>query len=69
MNCDEQAIIALITQRIAAGRGVYGGWNVADGRDYERECLEEMLDGMAYIAARLVRLMRERDAKRGGENG
>lgn len=53
---DERAIVETVVERIEQGRRAYGPWNIADGRVYEREALEEILDGMAYLAAELVRL-------------
>ncbi len=53
---DERAILALLLERIAGGRKQYGAWKVDDGRNYPREALEEAVDGMAYLAAEIVRL-------------
>lgn len=52
---DERAILRLSAQRLAAGQQVYGRWSVADGRAYEREGLEEVIDALHYVAAALLR--------------
>ena len=52
----EHEIIELLTARINQGRKEYGPWNVNDGRDYVQGTLEEVLDGLLYIAAQLIKL-------------
>jgi DNA polymerase-3 subunit epsilon len=52
---DEHAITTTLLDRLEAGRSQYGPWNVHDGRDYEHEALEEVLDGLHYVAAALVK--------------
>lgn len=52
---DERAILRLSAQRLLAGQRVYGRWSVADGRAYEREGLEEVVDALHYAAAGLLR--------------
>ncbi|MCP4644788.1 MAG: hypothetical protein GY851_30380 [bacterium] len=49
----ERAILLAILGRLEMGLESYGPWEDR-GRNYEREALEEMLDGMAYIAAKLT---------------
>jgi hypothetical protein len=56
LDDDEHAILRLLLDRIAGGRKQYGPWRVDDGRNYPREALEEAVDGMAYLAAEIVRL-------------
>lgn len=62
---DEQQIAETLLARLGAGRRQYGPWNVGDGRDYPAEAYEEVLDGLHYVAAELVRRRREqRDRRR-----
>lgn len=60
MQGDECRVISAIVDRVHRGQQTYGSWSVSDGRDYVSEALEEALDGMAYLAAGLVRLRGER---------
>jgi hypothetical protein len=55
-SADEQQIVSTIIARIAAGRRTYGPWRIPDGRNYPQEALAEVFDGLAYLAAELVRL-------------
>jgi hypothetical protein len=61
-QADEREIVATIVQRIDSGRGVYGPWEIGGDhyRDYRQEALEELLDGMNYLAAELVKLKADR---------
>jgi hypothetical protein len=59
MPHDEQRVLGLLWDRLDQGRDTYGPWNVGDGRDYTREALEEVIDGLQYCAAALVNLGRE----------
>lgn len=52
---DEQRILESLLARLEAGRDTYGPWNVRDGRDYPAEAYEEIIDGLHYCAAELVR--------------
>lgn len=61
---DEHAITTTLLDRLEAGRRQYGEWNVHDGRDYEHEALEEVLDGLHYVAAALVKRRQDRAARR-----
>lgn len=56
LHPDERRIVETIVGRVANAQDEYGAWSVHDGRDYPEEALAEALDGMAYIAAELVRL-------------
>jgi len=50
-------IINLISNRLDIGAVKYGAHlDVHDGRNWEREALEEVLDCMVYAAARLLQL-------------
>ena len=52
MNND---ILDLIGKRLIKGEKKYGHENVAsDGRDFEKEALEEALDCAVYLAAKIV---------------
>ena len=53
---DEKEIITALLGRLKLGRKTYGPWRVDDGRDYRQEALQEVLDGLHYCAAELVRL-------------
>jgi uncharacterized phage infection (PIP) family protein YhgE len=55
-------IIKLIEQRLEKGKKEYNEeLNVYDGRDWLQEALEEQLDGMVYIAAKLLQLKKDND--------
>ena len=59
LEADEREIIETLIERISAGRGNYGPWHVDhDPRDYLAEAYFEMVDGLNYLAAQLVRLQR-----------
>jgi hypothetical protein len=58
MPADEQTIIKALVDRLDTGRQSYGPWRIDDGRQYEAEALEEVLDALHYVAAQLVRLGR-----------
>lgn len=62
---DEREITDALLSRLEAGRTQYGPWHVGDGRDYPSEAYQEVLDGLHYVAAELVRLrQRERSRRR-----
>jgi hypothetical protein len=63
MATDEQAIITALIDRLDAGRHSYGPWRIDDGRQYEAEALEEVLDALHYVAAQLVRMGRQGPAE------
>ena len=57
---DELAVLLQVAQGIHAGRSVYGPLRVSqDERDFVRETLEEVRDGLVYVGARLVQLAAE----------
>jgi hypothetical protein len=58
MPTDEQTIVKALVDRLDSGRQSYGPWRIDDGRQYEAEALEEVLDALHYVAAQLVRLGR-----------
>ena len=55
---DERPIVEALLDRIEGGRDQYGPWKVDDGRDYRAEAFAEVIDGLHYCAAELVRLKR-----------
>ena len=56
LPADERSIIEVLLNRLEQGRDDYGPWRVNDGRDYGEEAFLEVLDGLHYVAAGLVRL-------------
>ncbi len=63
---DEYEILNALLERLEVGRRQYGPWHVDDGRDYPTEAFEEVLDGLHYVAAELVRRRRQpKSTKRG----
>jgi DNA polymerase III subunit epsilon len=61
---DEQELCEELLARLERGRGVYGPWQVEDGRDYPNETFEEVLDALHYVAAELVKRRRQLRARR-----
>ena len=54
-------IIKKVKERLDLGRKKYGQEvPLYDKRDYEEKTLEELLDGMVYLTARLIELQREK---------
>ena len=56
---ENNRIMSLIKNRLDLGRRTYGKSAdelIGDGRDFEQEALEEVLDCMVYTAARLLEL-------------
>ena len=50
-------ILELIKSRLDLGAKRYNQENIlSDGRDFELEALEELLDGCVYLASRLIEL-------------
>ena len=53
---DERRVVALVAERLAAGRADYGRLNVAaDPRSFAGEAAEELIDAVAYIAMSALR--------------
>lgn len=62
LGTDEAEVLALVAERLAAGRRAYGELRpLEDPRRFEREALEEAADGLVYVAAGLVRVRRLRE--------
>ena len=52
-----EKIIKLITERIEKGKKEYvDEIDPYDGRDWEKEALEELLDGCVYLATAILKL-------------
>ena len=58
LPADERQICDALLGRLAQGRRQYGPWRLDDGRDYPSEAYAEVLDGLHYTAAELVRRRR-----------
>jgi hypothetical protein len=64
LGTDELAVLTLIATRLAQGRDTYGTLHLErDRRDFPREALEEVADGMFYVGAALVQRTRRRAAR------
>ena len=51
---DEELLVAHIIDRLDIGREDYGAWVAyQERRDLEEETLQELLDGVIYLAMRL----------------
>lgn len=61
---DERQILDALLGRLEVGRDLYGPWDIRDGRDYPAEAFEELIDGLHYCAAELVRRRRLATARR-----
>lgn len=62
-------IVALVKKRLKQGKREYGGEiNVHDGRDWNQEALEEILDCCVYVAARVLQL-KELTSKKTNNSG
>lgn len=59
MSRDERRLLACITRRLDRGRQDYGALDLAkDRRDFGQEAGEELVDGVIYLAAELIRRQR-----------
>ena len=57
-------IVRLVEHRLEFGAKKYGKENMtSDGRDFENEALEEILDGMIYLAGRIIELKQNNNDK------
>jgi len=56
----EREIIEMQVKRLKSGATQYGEWDPNDGRDYEQETLEELVDATQYLCAEMIR---RRDTK------
>ena len=63
-----EKIIELIKERMDIGKREYGEQlDVFDGRNWEKETLEELLDACVYLASAILKLMlaKERNKNEG----
>lgn len=57
-------IVNLVKERLKQGKREYGGEiNVHDGRDWNQEALEEILDCCVYVAAKVLQIKEKTDNK------
>ncbi len=57
LGSEEKAIVRLLVERIAQGQKRYGKIKIkTDKRDFLTEATEEVLDGLFYLSAALIRL-------------
>lgn len=64
-----EEIINLITQRLEYGKKEYSDeLDINDGRDWEQEALEEILDTMVYISAKLLQLKERKIHEKSNSN-
>ena len=54
LGADEQRILIKTLERLEQGKKEYGEWKIPDGRDYDNEVLEEVIDALQYCAAKLI---------------
>jgi hypothetical protein len=66
LGADEAEVLALVAERLVAGRAVYGPLQLAtDRRDFQHEALLELADGVAYLAMGIVRASHGRPGANG----
>ena len=57
-------IVNLVKERLKQGKREYGGEiDIHDGRDWNQEALEEILDCCVYVAAKLLEIKEKTDSK------
>ena len=66
LGFNERAILETCVERLGTGARTYGPWQLEDGRDYAREAYEEVIDGLHYAAAGLLRLRETNTVKEVG---
>lgn len=60
LSDQELDILSLVAEGMAGGHATYGPMDVGrDPRDFERETLEEVRDGLVYVGAKLLQLGRK----------
>jgi DNA polymerase-3 subunit epsilon len=64
LAADERQSCEALLARLEQGRKQYGPWRVDDGRDDPSEAYAEVLDGLHYVAAELVRQRRVEGSRR-----
>lgn len=56
LGTDERTVVALVAERLAAGRETYGELAIAtDRRDFGAEAAEELVDAVVYLAVETLR--------------
>ena len=56
-----ELIIEKVQERLELGAKKYGSENVVNtGKDFTKEALEEVLDGMVYLCARLIEITEQK---------
>jgi hypothetical protein len=61
---DERRVVLEVAERLVAGRKAYGPLGIAnDGRDFNREAGDELLDAVAYLAMETLRGRRDGGAR------
>jgi hypothetical protein len=57
LNKNERAVLEMVERRLKKGREIYGELDIdTDRRDFVQETLEECIDGMVYLAVKLMQL-------------
>lgn len=57
-------IVNLVKERLKQGKREYGGEiDIHDGRDWNQEALEEILDCCVYVAAKVLEIKEKTDSK------
>ena len=60
-----QKILKLVEERLEEGKRKYGHENVKnDGRNFEKEALEEALDCSVYLAGQLIEIQAKLKSKK-----
>lgn len=49
-------VLALLKERVEEGEVLYGPFDPKSNRDYTKEALEEVIDSLFYLAARLYQM-------------
>ena len=56
-----ELILQKVKERLELGAKKYGSENVVNtGKDFSKEALEEILDGMVYVCARLIEITEQK---------
>jgi len=59
LNEDELEVLAEVAQGLLRGQDQYGPLDLdRDGRDFQRETLDEVRDGLVYVGVQLVQARR-----------
>lgn len=55
----EREMLTMMESRLRNGQSLFGKWDVHDGREYEAEAIQEVIDCCHYMLARLLKLKRK----------